>query len=77
MMSEAVIHLTLDMHNSSHHTKLHSITAKYFNFFLFGYTWPYDRSKIEHTATGEVQLLSPLLGSLGIDDEWQDEDGRK
>ena len=33
MMSEAVIHLTLDMHNSSHHTKLHSITAKYFNFF--------------------------------------------
>ena len=34
MMSEAVTHLTLDMHNSSHHTKLHSITAKYFNFFL-------------------------------------------
>lgn len=34
MMSEAVIHLTLDMHNSSHHTKLHSITAKYFNLFF-------------------------------------------
>lgn len=39
MMSEAVNHLTLDMHNSSHHTKLHSITAKYYNFFLmFRYT---------------------------------------
>ena len=30
MMSEAVIHLTLDLHNSSHHTKLHSISAKVF-----------------------------------------------
>ena len=53
MMSEAVIHLTLDMHNSSHHTKLHSITAKYFNLFFNVSLYVTSQAVVVHTSTTE------------------------